>query len=214
VFSGSSPGARPEYAAAARALGRDLAGRGLRVVYGGAGVGLMAVVADAALSAGGEVIGVIPQQLVDREVAHRGLPDLRITGSMHERKATMAELSDGFVALPGGLGTLEEFAEVLTWSQLGLQSKPCGLLDVAGYYSSLLAFLDHAIAERFVRAEHREMVLADTDPGRLLDAMQQWVPPKAGKWLDRKGARGRLVDETALPGCGQTAPFAPAPRTH
>jgi uncharacterized protein (TIGR00730 family) len=187
VFSGSSPGARPEYAAAAKALGSDLAGRGLRVVYGGAGVGLMAIVADAALAAGGEVIGVIPQQLVDQEVAHRGLPELRVTGSMHERKAAMAELSDGFIALPGGLGTLEEFAEAVTWSQLGLQSKPCGLLDVAGYYRSLLAFLDHAVIEQFVRAEHREMVLADTDPGRLLDAMEWWTPPRTGKWLNREG---------------------------
>jgi len=185
VFSGSSPGARPEYAAAATALGTELAGRGLRVVYGGAGVGLMAKVADAALAAGGEVIGVIPQRLVDSEIAHRGLCELRVTGSMHERKATMAELSDGFVALPGGLGTLDEFAEVLTWSQLGLHSKPCGLLDVAGYYGLLLAFFDHAVAERFVRAEHRAMVLADTDPGRLLDAMQRWSPPTVGKWLDR-----------------------------
>ncbi len=185
MFSGSSPGARPEYAAAATALGRELAGRGLRIVYGGAGIGLMAKVADAALAAGGEVIGVIPQHLVDSEVAHRGLSELRVTGSMHERKATMAELSDGFVALPGGLGTLEEFAEVLTWSQLGLQSKPCGLLDVAGYYGLLLAFFDHAVTERFVWAEHRAMVLADTNPGRLLDAMQRWTPPTVGKWLDR-----------------------------
>jgi len=182
VFSGSSPGARPEYRAAATALGRDLAGRGLRVVYGGGGVGLMAAVADAALAAGGEVIGVIPQHLVDREVAHGGLSDLRVTGSMHERKAAMAGLSDGFVALPGGFGTLEEFAEVLTWSQLGLQAKPCGLLDVAGYYRALLAFFDHAVTERFVRAEHRAMVLADTDAGRLLDAMERWTPPTAGKF--------------------------------
>ena len=185
MFSGSSPGARPEYAAAAIALGTELAGRGLRVVYGGAGVGLMAKVADAALAAGGEVIGVIPQRLVDSEIAHRGLRELRVTSSMHERKATMAELSDGFVALPGGLGTLDEFAEVLTWSQLGLHSKPCGLLDVGGYYGLLLAFFDHAVAERFVRAEHRAMVLADTAPGRLLDAMQRWSPPAVGKWLDR-----------------------------
>jgi uncharacterized protein (TIGR00730 family) len=188
VFSGSSPGARPEYAAAATALGTELAGRGLRVVYGGAGVGLMAKVADAALAAGGEVIGVIPQRLVGSEIAHRGLRELRVTGSMHERKATMAELSDGFVALPGGLGTLDEFAEVLTWSQLGLHSKPCGLLDVGGYYGLLLAFFDHAVAERFVRAEHRAMVLADTAPGRLLDAMQRWSPPAVGKWLDRDDA--------------------------
>jgi len=180
-----------EYAAAAEALGRELAERGWRAVYGGAGIGLMAKVADAALAAGGEVIGVIPQHLVDSEVAHRGLSELRVTGSMHERKATMAELSDGFVALPGGLGTLEEFAEILTWSQLGLQSKPCGLLDVAGYYGLLLAFFDHTVTERFVRAEHRAMVLADTDPRRLLDAMQRWTPPAVGKWLDRDDVSSR-----------------------
>lgn len=189
VFSGSSPGARPEYAEAARALGNELAARSLRVVYGGGSVGLMTLVADAALAAGAEVIGVIPQQLVDWEVAHRGLSDLRVTGSMHERKALMAELSDGFVALPGGYGTLEEFAEVVTWSQLGLQSKPCGLLDVAGFYGPLLTFLDHAVAERFIRAEHRALVLTDTDPARLLDAMSNWTPPPStGKWTDRNDA--------------------------
>jgi len=187
VFSGSHPGARPEYAAAAQALGRDLALRGLRVVYGGGGTGLMAQVADAALAAGGEVIGVIPQHLVDDEVAHLGLPELRVTGTMHERKATMAGLADGFIALPGGFGTLEEFAEVVTWAQLGLQAKPCGLLDVAGYYRPLLAFFDHAVAERFVRAEHRAMVLADTDPGRLLDAMERWTPPIIGKFGSGQG---------------------------
>jgi hypothetical protein len=186
VFSGSSPGARPEYAAAARALGNELAARNLRVVYGGAGVGLMTLVADAALAAGAEVIGVIPQQLVDWEVAHRGLSDLRVTGSMHERKALMAELSDGFIALPGGYGTLEEFAEIVTWSQLGLQSKPCGLLDVAGFYGPLLTFLDRAVAEGFIRPEHRELVLTDTDPARLLDTMNNWAPlPSTGKWTDR-----------------------------
>src|SRR5262245_6410105 len=145
----------------------------------------MTVVADTVLQYHGHVTGVIPERLVEKEVVHRGLSELRIVQSMHERKATMAELSDGFVALPGGLGTLEEFAEVLTWSQLGLQSKPCGLLDVASYYRLLLAFINHAVAERFVRAEHRAMVLADTDPGRLLDAMQRWAPPTVGKWLDR-----------------------------
>ena len=189
VFSGSSLGARPQYAAAARALGDELAARGIRVVYGGAGVGLMAVVADAVLAAGGEVIGVIPQHLVDKEVAHRGLSDLRVTGSMHERKALMADLSEGFVALPGGYGTLEEFAEVLTWSQLGLQHKPCGLLDVAGFYRPLLTFLDHAVSERFIRSEHRDLVLAHTDPACLLDAIDGWAPPaEVAKWVDRTTA--------------------------
>lgn len=140
----------------------------------------MGVVADAVLAAGGEVIGVIPQQLVRQEVVHPGLSDLRITSSMHERKALMAELSDGFVALPGGYGTLEEFAEVLTWSQLGLQRKPCGLLDVADYYRPLLAFFDHAVTEQFVRAEHRDLILADTDAARLLDALDTWTPPPLG----------------------------------
>lgn len=177
VFSGSSPGARAEYAAAARALGAELAARGTRLVYGGASIGLMAELANAALAAGGEVIGVIPRQLVDQELAHQGLSDLRVTASMHERKALMAELSDGFVALPGGYGTLEEFTEVLTWSQLGLQHKPCGLLNVAEFFSPLLAFFDHAVTERFVPTEHRDLILTDTDMARLLDAFDAWAPP-------------------------------------
>jgi len=185
VFCGSSPGARPEYTEAARLLGQRIAGRGLRLVYGGGGVGLMGEVADAVLAAGGEVVGVIPQHLVDREVAHPGLTDLRVTGSMHERKALMADLADGFVAMPGGLGTLEELAEILTWSQLGLQSKPCGLLDVAGFFDPLLAFLDHTVEERFVTAEHRGLVLADRDPDRLLDKLDAWQPRPSSKWLDR-----------------------------
>jgi len=179
VFSGSSPGTRAAYADAAAALGREVAGRGLRLVYGGSGIGLMGAVADAALSAGGEVVGVIPQPLVDREVAHTGLSDLRVTSSMHERKALMAELADGFVALPGGLGTLEELAEVLTWSQLGLQSKPCGLLDVEAFFDPLLAFLDHTVAEGFVTPEHRALVLASTEVPDLLDLLAQWQSPGA-----------------------------------
>jgi hypothetical protein len=186
VFSGSSPGARPAYAQAAEALGREVAARGLRLVYGGASVGLMGVVADAALAAGGEVVGVIPQHLVDREVAHTGLTDLRVTGSMHERKALMADLADGFVALPGGLGPLEELAEILTWSQLGLQSKPCGLLDVEGFFDPLLAFLDHTVTERFVSAEHRALVLAADRPDVLLDRLAGWRgAPAAFTWVDR-----------------------------
>jgi len=183
VFSGSSPGARLAYTAAARALGEQLAARRLRLVYGGASVGLMAVVADTVLAAGGTVVGVIPQQLVAKELAHDELSELRITGSMHERKTVMGELSDGFVALPGGYGTLEEFAEVLTWSQLGLQHKPCGLLDVDGFYTPLLTFFDHAVTEGFVRAEHRGLVLADTDPAQLLDALAAWTPPGVDKWI-------------------------------
>ena len=185
VFSGSSPGARTEYTAAARGLGQEIAGRGARLVYGGASVGLMAVVADTVLAAGGEVIGVIPKQLMDKEIAHRGLSELHVTDSMHVRKALMADLSEGFVALPGGYGTLEEFAEVLTWSQLGLQHKPCGLLNVVGFFDHFFAFLDHSVSEGFVRAEHRDLVLADTDSARLLDRFDRWTPPTVGKWIDR-----------------------------
>lgn len=186
VFCGSNPGARTDYAAMARALGEELVARDLRLVYGGASVGLMGVVADTVLAGGGTAIGVIPQQLVDKEIAHPGLSELRVTGSMHERKALMADLSDGFIALPGGYGTLEEFAEVLTWSQLGFQHKPCGLLDVAGFYAPLLEFFDGAITERFIRVEHRRLVLSDDDPGALLDALESWTQPAATeKWLDR-----------------------------
>jgi uncharacterized protein (TIGR00730 family) len=174
VFCGSSPGARPSYAATARALGQALAERGLRLVYGGGRVGLMGAVADAALAAGGEVVGVIPQHLLDREVGHEGLTELRVTASMHDRKALMAELADGFIALPGGLGTLEELAETLTWSQLGLQDKPFGLLDVEGFYDPLLAFLDHTVTERFVTPEHRRLVLSAGDPHVLLDRLAAW----------------------------------------
>ena len=185
VFSGSSPGAHPAYAEATAALGRALADAGLGVVYGGASVGLMGTVADAALAAGGEVVGVIPQALVDREIAHPGLSDLRVVGSMHERKALMAELSDGFVALPGGTGTLDELFEVYTWTQLGLHAKPLGLLDVRGYWASLVAFLDHAVAERFVTAEHREMLVVADGPEALLEAFRRWRAPVRAKWIDR-----------------------------
>ncbi len=185
VFSGSSPGGRPEYAAAACDLGRELALRGLGVVYGGARVGLMGEMADAALAAGACVTGVIPRALLDKEIAHHGLSELRVTASMHERKAVMADLSDGFVALPGGYGTLDELAEVVTWTQLGLQSKPCGLLDVEGYFAGLLQFVDHAVAERFIREEHGNLIQRAAAPGPLLDAMERWVPPLSEKWLSR-----------------------------
>jgi uncharacterized protein (TIGR00730 family) len=158
----------------------------MRLVYGGASVGLMGTVADAALAAGGEVVGVIPQHLVDREVAHPGLTELRVTTSMHERKALMADLSDGFVALPGGFGTLEELAEILTWSQLGLQSKPSGLLDVEGFFEPLLTFFDHTVTERFVSVRHRALLLSSEEPAVLLDRLADWQPdPTATKWLDR-----------------------------
>ncbi len=185
VFSGSSPGGHPDYAQAAEELGRALAAQDLGLVYGGAQVGLMGAIADAALEAGGEVVGVIPQALVDREIAHTGLSELQVVGSMHERKARMAELADGFIALPGGMGTLEELFEVYTWTQLGLHSKPLGLLDVRGYYSRLAAFLDHAVAERFVTAKHRAMLLVEEDLGALLDGLAAWEAPLQPKWIDR-----------------------------
>ena len=171
VFCGSSPGTRPEYLAAARALGRVLADRGVGLVYGGASVGLMGAVADAALAAGGHVAGVIPRALVEREIAHPGLSELHVVRTMHERKAVMSDLSDGFVALPGGIGTLEELFEVWTWAQLGVHGKPCALLDVEGFYAPLLAFLDHARAEGFVRERQRAMLLVDDDAARLVGRM-------------------------------------------
>lgn len=186
VFCGSSPGRDPAYTAAARALGDTLARRRIGLVYGGASVGLMGVVADAVLAAGGEAIGILPAALARKEIAHPGLSELRVVPSMHERKAQMVELSDGFVALPGGVGTLEEFFEVLTWAQLGLHAKPCGLLDAAGYWRDLERFLDHAVAERFVKEKHRRLVLVEDDPGRLLDAFARHVAVPEEKWLDRE----------------------------
>lgn len=185
VFCGSSIGDKPVYRAMAARVGRTLAERGLRLVYGGGNVGLMGVLADAALEAGGEVIGVIPQALVDWEVAHSGLTELIVVQSMHERKARMADASDAFVALPGGYGTFEEFCEVLTWSQLSLHVKPCGLLNVDDFYGPLLELFDRAVKERFLRPEHRDLVLADTDVDALLDRMAAYQPVKVGKLLDR-----------------------------
>ena len=185
VFTGSSPGARADYKRAAEALGHELAHRGLTVVYGGARVGLMGILADAALNSGGEVIGVIPEPLRNREIAHGNLTELRVVGSMHERKQTMVTLSDGFIALPGGYGTLEEFTEVLTWAQLGLHKKPCGLLNIHGYYDHFIALLDHAVAERFVTREHRDMLVTGTSPKELLEQFAAYQPPVVTKWLDR-----------------------------
>lgn len=184
VFSGSSLGVRAEYARAARKLGELLAGANIGLVYGGSSVGLMGVVADAALTAGGEVIGVIPQALFDREVAHKGLSDLRVTTSMHERKALMAELSDAFIALPGGIGTLEETFEVWTWSQLGYHSKPCALLNCEGFYDGLASFLDSVVEEGFLRREHRKTLISENDPQSLLAAIARYVPPpQVEKWI-------------------------------
>jgi uncharacterized protein (TIGR00730 family) len=185
VFCGSSSGADPQYQAAARQTGEALVRHGLGLVYGGGGIGLMKHLADAVLVAGGQVIGVIPESLMARELGHREVADLRVVGSMHERKALMAELSDAFIAMPGGYGTLEEFCEVVTWSQLGLHAKPCGLLNVKGYYDPLTVLLDHAVGERFLRPEHRELVLIDEDPERLLEQLASYRPPALDKWLDR-----------------------------
>jgi uncharacterized protein (TIGR00730 family) len=185
VFAGSSDGARHEYRQAAHDLGAALAARRIGVVYGGARVGLMGVVADAALAAGGEVIGVIPSALVAKEIAHTGLTELRVVASMHERKALMADLADAFVALPGGWGTLEEFFEVLTWAQLGLHAKPCGLLNVSGYFDGLLAFCEHAVTEGFVRRDYLGMIAAADTAARLLDRLAEHRPPVVEKWLDR-----------------------------
>jgi uncharacterized protein (TIGR00730 family) len=185
VFCGSSRGVRSAYTDTARRMGATLAQRGIGLVFGGGSIGLMGVVADAALEAGGEVIGVIPEALAAREVAHAGLRDLRLVGSMHERKALMAELSDAFVALPGGFGTFEEFCEVLTWAQLGLHRKPCGVLNVEGYYNSLLSLFDHAAAERFLHPAHRSLVIEGHDPDSLLDLLARYRAPTLEKWLDR-----------------------------
>lgn len=177
VFCGANTGTAPVFRGAAVALAEAIVRRGLGVVYGGGAVGLMGELADAARAAGGEVIGVIPRHLVDREIGHRGLDDLRVVGSMHERKALMSELADGFAALPGGWGTLEELVEVVTWAQLGLHGKPVGILNVTGYFDPLLAFRERAIAAGFVRADHRDLLLVAEDPDELLDRFEAHVPP-------------------------------------
>jgi len=178
VFCGSSFGARPAYAEAARALGRLLVDRELELVYGGGNVGLMGVIADEVLAAGGRAIGVIPDSMVSREVAHTGLTELHVVSSMHARKALMAELSDGFIAMPGGIGTLDELFEIWTWSQIGIHAKPLGFLDVEGYYAHLQVFLDHVAAEGFMRARHRAMVALEADPAALLTAMGGFEAPE------------------------------------
>jgi uncharacterized protein (TIGR00730 family) len=187
VYAGSNPGSDPVYAEGARALATELADRGIGLVYGGGKVGLMGVLADTILRAGGEAVGVMPQALIDREIGHPGLTELKIVSSMHERKALMAELSDAFVALPGGLGTLEELAEAATWTQLGLHAKPIGLLDVEDFWRSLETWLDQAVAERFVRPEHRGMLIRGTAIDPLLERLAAWRPATAEKWLDRPG---------------------------
>ena len=186
VFCGSSVGSKPAFIGAAISLGKTLAENGIRLVYGGGRVGLMGAIADAALNAGGEVIGVIPEHLVAREVAHPGLTDLRIVASMHDRKALMAELSEGFVALPGGLGTLEEFFEVWTWGQLGLHRKPYGLLNVNGFYDPLVQFIDQLVEQKFVKPEHRRMLIIESDAAMLPVRMSGHHAPAVDKWIDRQ----------------------------
>ena len=185
VFCGSSPGRDPAYLAVATELGTLLAKRGIGLVYGGASIGLMGALADAAQAAGGEVIGVIPRALVEWEVAHAGLADLRIVASMHDRKALMAELSDGFIALPGGIGTLEELFEIWTWAQLGSHSKPCALLNASGFYDRLLGFLDFVMGEAFMRPMHRNMLLVSETPDGLLEKIARYSPPPETRWIGR-----------------------------
>ena len=185
VFCGSSFGGNPAYVKAAKELGNAIAKRNICLVYGGARVGLMGEIASTVIRAKGEVIGVIPKDLVDKEVAHGNLTDLRIVESMHERKSLMAELSDGFIALPGGFGTMEEIFEVITWAQLSFHDKPCGLLNINGYYNYLIKFLDHSVKENFIEPEHRAMIIIDDDPESLLDKFSKYEPPKIdkAKWI-------------------------------
>jgi uncharacterized protein (TIGR00730 family) len=186
VFCGSNAGTDPAYAAAARALGEVLVERSIALVYGGGRVGLMGIVADTVLAGGGHVTGVIPQHLWDKEVGHAGLSELLIVDSMHERKLAMADRGDAFIALPGGVGTLEELFEAITWTQLGIQQKPCAVLDVAGFYEPMLAFLDRTVDAGFLRPDHRNLVLSDTDPAELLDRLAAWQPLDVPKWLDEE----------------------------
>jgi uncharacterized protein (TIGR00730 family) len=185
VFTGSNGGARGDYPLAARALGRELVARGMGLIYGGGRVGLMGVIADEVLARGGRVLGVTPQALVEKEVIHTGLSDLRVVNTMHERKALMADHADGFVAMPGGFGTLDEFFEIVTWAQLGLHRKPCGFLNVAGYYDPLLRFIEHSVAEGFVRREHAAGIAVAAEPGELLERMAAHRPPRVEKWIER-----------------------------
>lgn len=186
VYCASSPGVDPRYAQAAAQFGALLAARGIRLVYGGGHVGLMGSLADGALENGGEVVGVITEALEAKEVAHRGVSSLHVVRTMHERKARMADLSDGFVMLPGGFGTLDEFFEAVTWTQLGVHAKPCGVLDVAGYFGSLRAFIDRAVHDRFVREEHFELLVVEDSPELLLDRLATWRPVLIDKWMDRE----------------------------
>ncbi len=187
VYCGSNTGNRPEYIEAAKKLAEAFVDNDIDLVYGGANVGIMGVLADTMLKHEGKVTGVIPWELVEKEVAHSGLTELRVVDSMHERKAIMTDLSDGFIALPGGLGTIEELFEVLTWAQLGMHEKACGLLNVCGYYDKLAEFCDHAVSERFVKSEHRSMLLIEKDPNILLKRIETYEAPDVAKWIGRNG---------------------------
>ncbi|GGK04886.1 TIGR00730 family Rossman fold protein [Luteimonas terricola] len=189
VYCGSNSGARPAYAEGAIALGTRMARDGIRLVYGGGNIGLMGTIADAVLAAGGEVVGVIPKQLVDMEVAHLNLTELEVVGSMHERKSRMFDLADGFVALPGGFGTLEEIVEMLTWRQLGIGNKPCAILDIEGYYQPLVAMMDRMVEERFLHPGQRDDLWTGQDIGAMIDWMRGYQPAQASKWLDEKRSR-------------------------
>ncbi|MDP1532424.1 MAG: TIGR00730 family Rossman fold protein [Burkholderiales bacterium] len=186
IFCGSNTGREAVYAEATRVLVQALAEAGVRIVYGGGNIGLMGVVGEAALAAGAHVIGVTPRKLLEREVVHTGLSELHVVDSMHERKIMMAEISDAFVALPGGLGTLDEIFEMLTLNQLGVQRKACGLFNVSGFFDGLCDFLDHAVAERFIRVEHREMIIVEDEPSRMIKRLRAWQMPEVSKWMDRK----------------------------
>jgi len=185
VFCGTNAGARPEYGAAARQLGTLLAAENIELVYGGASVGIMGELADAVQEGGGHVTGIIPQQLIQKEAAHRGIPDLIVVASMHQRKSQMADLSDGFIAMPGGIGTLEGFLEIVTWGQLGIHAKPCGMLNTAGYFDALTAFLDHAVQEGFLTEAHRETIMVESDPQTLLERMRAYTPPEGAPLMGR-----------------------------
>jgi uncharacterized protein (TIGR00730 family) len=185
VFCGTNPGARPEYGAAARELGRLLAQEGIELVYGGASVGIMGELADSVQEHGGHVTGIIPQQLMEKEAAHTGIPNLIVVASMHQRKSQMADLSDGFIALPGGIGTLEGFFEILTWGQLGIHAKPSGILNVAGYFDDLSRFLDHAVLEGFLTEAHRDAIMLESEPWRLLERLRAYSPPEGEKLMGR-----------------------------
>lgn len=193
VFLGANPGKSEIYAEAARSLGQELARRDITTVYGGSNMGLMGILAESALAAGGKVIGVIPNSLVQKEISHHGLTELHVVDTMHERKSMMAEISDGFIALPGGIGTMDEFFEIFTWGQLGFHQKPCGLLNIGGYYSKLMTFLDQVVDEGFLKKAHKEMVVLASTPTEILDAFSHYTPPTVSKWteLDQKNKQIR-----------------------